>query len=98
MCVLSMSFQQYCLNLLKQITMTFQQRQSQLIEQITHVNDENILIMLEQELSYHLQNRNGIHLSDFDLNELISLADEPDDKDIVSEYEYKKATDKWRLK
>jgi hypothetical protein len=78
--------------------MTFQERQNHLIEQIAHVEDENILIMLEEELSYHLQNRNQMQLSDFDLNELISLADEPDDKDVVSESEYRKATDKWRIK
>jgi len=78
--------------------MTLQQRQSHLIQQINLVKDENILMMLEDELSYHLNNKGAVELSEFDLNELISLADEPDDKDIVSETEYRKATERWRTK
>ena len=78
--------------------MTFQQRQSHLIDQIQHLKDENILIMLEEELSFHLQQDKTIQLSPADFNELITLAEEQDDKDTVSEIEYRKATERWRLK
>ena len=78
--------------------MTFQQRQSHLIEQITQLKDEQILILLEHDLVNLLQEKNEIHLSEFDLKELIVLADEPDEKDTVTDIEYKQATDKWRMK
>jgi tRNA(Met) C34 N-acetyltransferase TmcA len=78
--------------------MTFQQRQSHLIEQITQLKDEQILILLEHDLVNLLQEKNEIHLSEFDLKELIVLADEPDEKDTVTDIEYKQATDKWRIK
>ncbi len=78
--------------------MTFQQRQSHLIEQIQHLKDENVLIMLEEELSYHLGNKDNIQLSEADFNELVILAEEPDDKEIISDNDYREATEKWRLK
>ncbi len=78
--------------------MTIQQRQSHLIEQITQLKDEQILILLEHDLVKLLQEKNEIHLSEIDLKELIVLADEPDDKDTVTDIEYKQATDKWRIK
>ena len=78
--------------------MTLLQRQQELIQQINSISDENILIMLEEELSYHLQNKTDItdDLTPYELNELITLANEPSDKDTVSLSEYKKATDRWR--
>lgn len=78
--------------------MTLHQRQQHLIQQINQVKDENILIMLEDELSYHFQKKISINLSAYDFNELVALADEPEEKDIVSESKYRKATDKWRTK
>jgi hypothetical protein len=78
--------------------MTFQQRQSHLIEQITQLKDEQILILLEHDLVNLLQEKNEIHLSEFDLKELIVLADEPGEKDTVTDIEYKQATEKWRKK
>ncbi len=80
--------------------MTVQQRQEQLIQQISVVNDENILTMLEEELSYHLQNKTDItdELTPYELDELITLANESSDKDTVSLDEYKKATERWRTK
>ena len=77
--------------------MTLQQRQSHLIQQINKVSDENVLILIDEELSYHLKNKDSIDLNDFDLSELILLAEEPDDKDTISEDEYRKATGKWRM-
>ena len=77
--------------------MTLQQRQSHLIQQINKVSDENVLILIDEELSYHLKNKDSIELNDFDLSELIMLAEEPDDKDTISEDEYRKATGKWRM-
>lgn len=78
--------------------MDFQQRQSHLIEQIAQLKDEYVLGMLEEELSYHLHDRDAIQLCKNNLYELITIADEPEDKDVVSENEYRTATEKWRMK
>ena len=80
--------------------MTVQQRQQQLIQQISTIKDEKTLIMLEEELSYHMQTRTDItdELTPYELNELIALANEPSDKDSVSLSEYRKATERWRTK
>lgn len=76
-----------------------QERQNHLIEQIHSVKDENLLIMLEEELSYHLQHKDALAgLKPYEVEELISMAKEPSDKDIISEEEYRAATDKWRTK
>ena len=80
--------------------MTVLKRQQQLIQQISVINDEGILTMLEEELSYHLKNKTDItdELTPYELNELITLANEPSDKNSVSLEEYKKATERWRTK
>ena len=80
--------------------MTLVERQQQLIQQISAIRDEDILTMLEEELSYHLHNKEDItdDLTPYELNELITLANEPSDKDTVSFEEYKKVTDRWRTK
>ncbi len=80
--------------------MTVLQRQQQLIQQISVINDESILTMLEEELSYHLQHKTDItdELTPYELNELITLANETADKDTVSLDEYRKATERWRMK
>ncbi len=80
--------------------MTLLQRQQQLIQQISSINDEDILILLEEEVSYHLQNKTDPtdDLTSYELNELITLANEPSDKNTVSLNEYRKATERWRTK
>lgn len=81
-------------------SMTVLQKQQQLIQQISTIKDENILTMLEEELSYHLHTKGDItdDLTPYELNELITLASEPTDKDTISLEEYRKATEKWRTK
>ena len=79
--------------------MKLKQRQEMLIKQIATLND-NELSMLELELSF-LSDTKGKDIFD-DLNahqvqELISLINEPAD-DVVSEADYKNATERWRLK
>ncbi|MCF8450115.1 MAG: hypothetical protein K9G49_09625 [Taibaiella sp.] len=80
--------------------MTVLQKQQQLIQQISAIKDENLLTMIEEELSYHLQTNADItdDLTSYELEELISLANEPTDKDTISLDEYRKATERWRTK
>lgn len=81
--------------------MTLQQRQKKLIKQISDVRDDEVLIMMEQELSFFNADSksdilDGLNL--FQVNELISLANEPSEKNSVNEVSYMDATRKWRLK
>lgn len=76
--------------------MTLQQRRNELIKQISSVKDEYILILLQEELSCYKSESGIIELSEKDRAELISLADEPAEKDTVSETEYLNATRRWR--
>jgi hypothetical protein len=80
--------------------MTLLQRQQQLIQQISSINNEDVLILLEEEVSYHLQNKKDPtdDLTPYELNELVTLANEPSDKDTVSINEFRKATERWRTK
>lgn len=80
--------------------MTLSQRRQHLIQQINTINDENVLIMIEEELSLHVHNKIDLdkELNPSDLEELIMLANEPSDKNTVSMDEYRKATERWRTK
>jgi hypothetical protein len=79
--------------------MTLKQRQEKLIKQISTLNDDE-LSMLEQELSF-LSHTDGKDIVDglnaHQVQELISLMNEPDD-DVISEADYKNATERWRSK
>jgi len=78
--------------------MTLLQIQQQLIQQISAIKDEDILTMIGQELSYHLDSKKDItdELTTYELKELIALANDTTDKDTVTLQEYKKATERWR--
>ena len=80
--------------------MTLLQRQQQLILEICAIKDEDILIMLEEELTYHKNNKIDLakELSPEDFNELISLVNEPSEKNTVSLSQFRKATERWRTK
>jgi len=80
--------------------MTLIQRQQQLIQQISKIDDEDILITLEEELSYRLQSKTDItdELTPAQLKELLALANDTSDKNTVSLAEYRKATERWRTK
>jgi len=80
--------------------MDIQQMQQQLISQISTINNEDILRMLGEELSYSLESHTDLAtvLSNDDLNELTMLANEPLDKDTMSLSEFNNIMDQWRMK
>lgn len=80
--------------------MSIRQMQQQLINQISTVNDEDILRMLGEELSYSLESHADLAtiLSPDDLNELNMLANEPLEKDTMSLSEFNTIMDQWRMK
>lgn len=78
--------------------MSIQQMQEHLIKQVGAVTDENILRMLDEELSFYLEHKNdaAIQLSKEDYQELTALADEPIEGNTITFYEFKSIMDKWR--
>jgi hypothetical protein len=81
--------------------MTLQQRQEKLIRQISALKDEEVLIMLEQELSFFTQTAGKDiteNLNSCQVKELISLVNEPSERNVINEDDFKTATEKWRSK
>jgi len=80
--------------------MSIQQMQQHIIEQVGAVKDEHILQMLDEELSFYLQNKDDATalLSEKDLEELTMLANEPIERNTMSFNEFKSIMDKWRMK
>jgi len=80
--------------------MNIQQMQQQLINQISTVNNEDILRMLGEELTYSLESHTDLAtmLSADDLNELTMLANEPPEKDTMSLSEFNNIMEQWRMK
>lgn len=80
--------------------MSIRQMQQQLINQINAVNNEDILRMLAEELSYSLQSQADLAklLTKEDFNELTSLASEPIEKNTMSLSEFNSIMQQWRMK
>ena len=81
--------------------MTLQQRQEKLIKQISDLKDEEVLMILEQELSFFTQIAGKDiteDLNSYQVKELISLLNEPSELNVINEDDYKNATEKWRSK
>ena len=80
--------------------MTVIERQQQLIRQISSISDVSLLTMLEDDITFHLQNHNDItdELTPFEFSELRALASEPTDENTVSLEQYRAATQRWRTK
>lgn len=81
--------------------MTLQQRQEKLIKQIYTLMDDEVLTMLEQELSFftHTAGKDVIEdLNSYQVKELINLVNEPSELNVINEDAYKNATTKWRSK
>ena len=80
--------------------MSILQMQQQLMNQISAVNDEDILRMLGEELSYSLQGRADLStlLTDADFQELTQIADEPTEGNTIPLSEFNKIMEQWRMK
>ena len=79
---------------------TVQQMQQQLINQISAINDEDILRMIEAEISMSLQSQADLSqlLTESELKELTSLANEPIDKNTISLSEFNTIMEQWHMK
>jgi len=72
----------------------------QVLQMISETNDEHLLELIKTDIEYFTNKRTDIldELNDIDRNELLKLISEPDEKDTLTEDEYKAATAKWLTK
>ncbi len=70
------------------------------IGMVADIEDEALLQVIKNDIDYfsHAGSDITAGLTPTQLEELTSLANEPDDKDTLSENEFKKATAKWLMK
>ena len=81
--------------------MNLNERRATLIQQINNISNEETLEMLEETLQYYTGNSTRDitdGLNEYQLTELISLVQEPSEKDTISEEEYRKFLSRWSTK
>ncbi len=81
--------------------MSLTERRSTLIQQINNINDEQTLEMLQETLGYYTHNAGKDITDDLDkyqMQELITLVEEPAEKDTISEEEFRKLFARWGTK
>lgn len=72
----------------------------QIIKMVSTIDDEQLLELVKADIEYFRNSNIDIldELNDADKEDLLNLINEPDEKDTLSENEYKAATAKWRTK
>ena len=72
----------------------------QVIEMVSSIEDEQLLELVKADIEYFNDKNTDIidELNNEDREELMNLLNEPDEKDTMTEDEYKAATAKWRIK
>lgn len=72
----------------------------QVLEMVSSINDEQLLELVKADIEYFSDKNTDIldDLNSTDREELLNLLNEPDEKDTLTEDEYKAATAKWRTK
>ena len=70
------------------------------IEMVSSIDDEQLLELVKADIEYFNDKNTDIidELNIEDREELMNLLNEPDEKDTMTEDEYKAATAKWRTK
>lgn len=72
----------------------------EILQLVSKTDDENLLKLVKANIDYYKDSKVDIldELSIEDRNELINMLNEPDEKDTISEDEFKTATEKWRTR
>ena len=81
--------------------MSLSERRVNLIERINSINDEQTLEMLEDTLSFyqHTDDKDITDgLNELQFQELVTMVNEPLEKDTVSEEEFRKLFERWGTK
>jgi hypothetical protein len=80
--------------------MTLTERQKNLIKKIVSIKDEDIIALLEEDIPNYTHNLMDITtgLSDEEINDLVTIANEPSEKDSVTFSDFREITQQWRTK
>jgi hypothetical protein len=72
----------------------------QVLQMVSTINDEKLLELLKADIEYFSSKETDVidELNDIDKEELLNQVNEPDEKDTLTEEEYKALTAKWRTK
>ena len=71
----------------------------QVLQMVSAIEDEKLLELVKADIEYFNSNTDILdELSDNEREELLNMVNEPDEKDTLTEEEYKAATAKWRTK
>jgi len=72
----------------------------QVLQMVSSINDDVLLEFVKADIEYFIDKNTDIldEVTYADKEELINLATEPDEKDTVTEDEYKERTARWRIK
>ncbi len=69
----------------------------EIVKLLDSVEDESVLYMLKENVAFYATAKDATDtLTEEQYKELELLANEPDDKDVVSLEEFQKSTSKWR--
>lgn len=68
------------------------------LQMVSAIDDEQLLELVKADIEYFSSKETDIldELNDADKEELMNQAKEPDEKDTLTEEEYKAATARWR--
>ena len=72
----------------------------QVLKMVSSIEDEQLLELVKADIEYFNNKKADIfdELNETDREELLNMVNESDEKDILSEDEYKAITAKWRTK
>lgn len=71
----------------------------QVLQMVSSINDEQLLELVKADIEYFNKSEDIFdELNSKEREELFNLINEPDEKDTLTEDEYKAATTKWRTK
>lgn len=72
----------------------------QVLQMVSSIDDEQLLQLVKADIEYFNNKDEDIfdELNPADKEELMNLLSEPDEKDTLTEDEFKAATAKWRIK
>ncbi len=70
------------------------------LKMVSSINDESLLELVKADIEHFADHKTDIidELTFSHREELINLAEEPGNKNILTEAEYKESTRKWRMK
>ncbi len=70
----------------------------EVLQMVQSIDNEDLLQLLKLEIEYFIQSEEiTSHLTSDDFQELKALADEPEDKEFVTQEEFTKITARWRM-